>query len=290
MMARKKGSESEAEGRPTAPRLTSPLKWHGGKYYLTKPIIDLMPKEYQHYVELFGGGLAVLWALNPVGVSEVVNDVNGNLMNFYYVLQREKLFEKFLRRVQAIPFGRDSWEEARQKLAEQPEDRRVARAAWFFTLNRMSLAGRMDDFAGITKTRTRGGMNEQASAWLGAVEGLPQIHARLRRVVIENQPAIKLMKNHDVAGCVQYCDPPYLACTRTAKNVYGEFEMTDKDHREFLDVAKSLKHAKVLISGYPSELYDKVLKNWNRSTFDRANSAAGGEKKRRMTEVVWMNY
>ena len=272
------------------PRLTQPLKWHGGKYYLTKPIRDLMPKKYQHYVELFGGGLAVLWALNPVGVSEVVNDVNSNLMNFYRVLRSEKLFKKFLRRVKVTPFGRDSWEEARQKLAEEPIERRVARAVWFFVLNRMSLAGRMTDFAGISKTRTRGGMNEQVSAWLGTVEGLPAIHERLRRVVVENKPATELMLDHDVEGCVQYCDPPYLASTRTAQNVYGEFEMTDKDHWEFLEVAKSVEHAKVLISGYPSELYDKSLKGWNRRTFDRANSAAGGETKRRMTEVVWMNY
>jgi DNA adenine methylase len=290
MTERKKGSEPEAEGRATAPRLTSPLKWHGGKYYLTKPILDLMPKEHRHYVELFGGGLAVLWAKNPVGVSEVVNDVNGNLTNLYRVLKSEKLFAKFLRRVQAIPFSRIEWEEARQNLAEQPNARRVARAVWFFVLNRMSLAGRMKEFASISKTRTRGGMNEQVSAWQGVVEDLPAIHERLWRVVVENKPAIELMPAHDVEGCVQYCDPPYLACTRTAKNVYGEFEMSDKDHRRFLEVAKSLKHAKVLISGYPSELYDKVLKSWNRRTFDRANSAAGGETKRRMTEVVWMNY
>jgi DNA adenine methylase len=290
MTEQKKGSKPESGCQAAPPRLTGPLKWHGGKYYLTKPIRDLMPKAYRHYVELFGGGLAVLWALNPVGKSEVVNDLNGRLTNFYRVLQNEKLFKRFVRRVQAVPFSRAEWEAARQNLAERPDASRVMRAVWFFVLNRMSLAGRMDDFAAITKNRVRRGMNEQTSAWLGAVAGLPQVHARLRRVVVENRPAIELMTGHDVEGCVQYCDPPYLACTRTAKSVYGEFEMTDADHREFLAVAKSLKHAKVLISGYPSEMYDKALKSWNRRTFDRANNAAGGEAKRRMTEVVWMNY
>jgi D12 class N6 adenine-specific DNA methyltransferase len=126
MTERKNGSKPESEGQPTVPRLTPPLKWHGGKYYLTKPILDLMPKAYRHYVELFGGGLALLWALNPVGVSEVVNDDNGNLMNFYSVLQSEKLFAKFLRRVQAIPFSRVGWEEARRNLAEQPNASRAS--------------------------------------------------------------------------------------------------------------------------------------------------------------------
>jgi DNA adenine methylase len=166
----------------------------------------------------------------------------------------------------------------------------VARAAWFFVLNRMLLAGRMDAFSGITKTRTRGDMNAEMNAWLGVVEGLPEIHDRLKRVVIENRPAVQLMRGHDVEGCVMYCDPPYLARTRTARNAYGEFEMTDGDHRDFLAAAKSLRRARALISGYPSELYDAALKGWSRHEFDVANNAAGGGTKRRMTEVVWTNY
>ncbi len=37
-------------------KLTQPLKWHGGKSYLAKKIIELMPP-HLHYVEThFGGG------------------------------------------------------------------------------------------------------------------------------------------------------------------------------------------------------------------------------------------
>jgi len=289
MTERKKGSQPESEGLLATIQLTPPLKWPGGKTPLADRIIGLMP-EHLHYVEPFCGGSAVLLRKNPQKISEVVNDLNGNLTNFFCVLQREKLFEKFRRRVAAIPFSRVEWEEAERKLREQPEANKVARAAWFFVLNRMSHAGRMDAFTGVTKTRTRGDRNAEANAWQGAVEGLPQIHARLMRVVIENQPAIKLMKNHDVKGCLQYCDPPYLASTRSSPNVYGAFEMSDDDHRKFLATAKSLKHAKVLISGYPCELYDRALREWQRHEFDVPNHAAGGKSKRRMKEVVWVNY
>ncbi len=270
-------------------RITPPIKWHGGKFYLAQQIIDLMPAHH-HYLEPFSGGLAVLFRKNPEGVSEVINDLNGDLTDFFRVLQRQKLFEKFLRRVQAIPFSRREWDDATRRLGEEPDASRVDRALWFFICNRMSLAGRMDAFSGITKSRTRGDRNAEVNAWLGAVEGLCEVHNRLMQVVIENRPAVQLMKGHDVKGCVQYCDPPYLACTRVAKNVYGEFEMTNDDHREFLAVAKSVKHAKVLISGYRSELYDTALKNWNRHEFEVANNAAGGDTKKRMTEVVWSNY
>ena len=43
-------------------RLAQPLKWWGGKHYLAKKIIELMPR-HLHYVEPYAGGLAVLLGL-----------------------------------------------------------------------------------------------------------------------------------------------------------------------------------------------------------------------------------
>ena len=70
---------------------TPPLKWHGGKHYLASRFVGLMPP-HLHYVEPFLGGGAVLLARDPndpslwlsphKGVSEVVNDINGRLVNF----------------------------------------------------------------------------------------------------------------------------------------------------------------------------------------------------------------
>ena len=47
---------------------------------------------------------------------------------------------------------------------------------------------------------------------------------------------------------------------------------------------------KAIVSGYPSELYERLYSAWRRQDFDIANHAAGGDEKRRMTEVLWMNY
>jgi DNA adenine methylase len=268
--------------------MTPPLKMHGGKHYLADWIVDLMPKHHK-YVELFAGGLAVLWAKNPEGVSEVVNDISQELMNFYAVIRDEELFEQFMRRTTATPFGRPVWEEARSVLAEPAHDNRVERAAAFFTLNRQSFAGRMKEFAPITKTRTRRGMNEQASAWLGAIEGLQEVHERLKRVVIENRPAVELIPCFDVEGAMLYADPPYPAETRSAPKVY-QFEMTDADHAEFLESANALKHAKMLISGYQCRLYDEALRHWNRHECEVANHAASGSSKERKLEIVWANF
>src|SRR5215213_9321604 len=71
--------------------IAGPLKWHGGKAYLASKIVAMMPS-HLHYVEPFAGGLSVLLAKDPEGVSEVVNDLNGGLSNFWHVLRDDARF------------------------------------------------------------------------------------------------------------------------------------------------------------------------------------------------------
>jgi DNA adenine methylase len=277
--------------------LTPPLKWHGGKHYLARRIVGLMPR-HLHYVEPYFGGGAVLLARDPDdprlwigsdssrrGVSELVNDLNGRLMNFWRVIRDEGTFQQFRRMVEAIPLARSEWQQAHaHPYGADP----VADAAAFYVDCRQSLAGRQTGFTAMTRTRTRRGRNGNASEWLSAVDGLPAVHARLRRVVVENLRAVEVIRREDGPGTLFYCDPPYLHGTRTATDAYAH-EMTARDHVELLATLKGCK-GKVMLSGYPSELYDRELSAWTRHPFELPNHAAGGTQKRRQTEVVWCNY
>jgi DNA adenine methylase len=262
------------------------LKWHGGKNYLARRFIALMPP-HLHYVEPFAGELAVLLAKDPEGVSEVINDLDGQLINFWRVLRDEAAFERLRRQVETTPFSRQEWEGAH---ARRPTGDAVLDAVAFFVECRQSLAGRRDSFAPLSRTRTRRAMNEQASAWIGAVDGLPAVHARLRRVVIENQDALELISGQDGLQTFFYLDPPYCAETRTAPDVYS-FEMGQEHHERLLEVLAGIK-GKFLLSGYASPLYDDFARRhgWDSLSFDLANNAAGGANKRRMVEMVWANY
>jgi len=134
-------------------------------------------------------------------------------------------------------------------------------------------------------------MNEQVSAWLTAIEGLPTVHARLRRVVIENSDALELIRREDGPQTLYYCDSPYLQSTRTTSAVYGEYEMSEQDHQDLLETLTGIK-GRFLLSAYRSERYDAFARQhgWRRVDFDLPNNAAGGKSKRRMIESVWMNY
>lgn len=241
-----------------------------------------------HYVEPYCGGCSVLLAKDPEGVSEVVNDINHKLTNFWNVLQSDAWFAKFKRKVEAIPFGEPSYYNSVLYNIFDDDLDIVDRAVNFFVVCRQSLAGRMKSFAPLSKNRVRRGMNEQASAWLTAIEGLPEVHNRLKRVVILNKNALEVIKQEDSPNTFFYLDPPYLHETRTSKDVY-EFEMTKEDHVELAVFLYDIK-GKAMISGYPSELYKNLYQNWNMKTFDLPNNSASGTKKRRMTEVIWFNY
>jgi DNA adenine methylase len=294
--SRRETTVAPRPGRQKA--LSPPLKRHGGKNYLAAKIVALMPP-HVHYVEPFAGGAAVLLARAPndprfflsdhrdhQGVSEVINDLDGRLTNFWRVIGDVELFARFQRRAEAIPLSRPEFEKA---LAHEYGKDAVADAVAFFVENRQSRQALGTDFVTHVKSRVRRGMNDHASAWLSAVEGLPAIHERLRRVVIENRPALDVIREHDGEGTLFYVDPPYLHETRTATDAYGDFEMTEAEHRELLAVLLRCR-GKVMLSGYPSRLYDETLIGWTRHEFDIANHASGEAKKDRETEVLWCNF
>lgn len=64
-------------------------------------------------------------------------------------------------------------------------------------------------------------MNKQASAWLSAVEGLPAVHDRLKRVVILDRPAIEVIRTQDGEKTLFYLGPPYLHETMASTGEYG---------------------------------------------------------------------
>lgn len=292
--------------------MNSPIKWHGGKYYLAKKIVELMPR-HLHYVEPYFGSGAVLFARDPNdqrlewgtksherGVSEVVNDINSDLTNFWRVLANPHAFRAFSRFLQAVPFSEREWNRsnglAKNGLVAPEETQEVQAAIHFFLHCRQSLAGRMKSFAPLSKNRTRRGMNEQASAWLSAIEGLPEAHARLRGVVSYCRDALEVIRKEDGRKTLFYCDPPYLHVdedgepVRASPDVY-QHEMTIEQHIDLLETLDDIS-GHFLLSGYPNKIYDRyaLREGWRRVDFNLPNNAAGGDSKRRMTECVWMNY
>lgn len=274
--------------------MQSCLKYPGGKHYLAPWIVSLMPerRKLTHYVEPYFGSGAVLFTLNPIGLSETVNDVDSNLMNFWRVLRSADLSQDLIRRASVTPFAEPVFKESllalnRQSFSTDQPD--VDRAYHFFVACRQSMAGRSDSFAPLSRTRTRRGMNEQVSAWLSAVDHLPDVCDRLRRVVVLNHDALYVIREQDGPRTLFYLDPPYLHETRVTTHEYGDYEMTREQHEALLKVILKVKGF-VMLSGYRNALYDRALKKWTRHEKSIANHASAKKAKQRMTECLWCNW
>ena len=267
---------------------TAPIKWHGGKTYLASRILEMIP-DHIHYVEPFFGGGGVFFKKPQElidGHSEVINDVYGELVTFWRVLRSKKDFPEFQRRVTLTPFAKPDWEQSLQCVSED----RVDRAISFFVRFRQSRQGLGRDFATMSRTPIRRGMNEQVSSWLSAIDGLGDAHQRLSRVVIFCEEATDVIRREDGPNTFFYCDPPYIATTRVVPNSYS-YEMTDEQHNQLLLSLGQVK-GKFLLSGFPSHIYDAAANRygWNRIEIEIDNKASSQKTKPTKTECLWSNY
>jgi DNA adenine methylase len=290
---------------------SAPLKWYGGKSYLAKQIVGLFPERvkngnnpdpedpgWTHYVEPYFGGGAVLFHMDPMGASVVVNDISSQLMNFWRVLQDREQFLQFAAIMETMPFSEVAFEEAwhvcetannlthRLTLAEPS----LACAVAFFIKYRQSRQAAGKSFATLTKRRTRQGMNEQVSAWLSAVEGLPAAHSHLQQVVIRCDSALQVIESEDTERSLFYMDPPYMAELRMTKKAY-DHEMTFAEHARMLEVLANMK-GRFVLSGYHSDLYSEYARkhNWRIVEIKIDNKASSAKVKDDKLEVLWTNY
>lgn len=261
--------------------LRPPVKWHGGKHYMASRIIDSLPPHHT-YVEPFGGAASVLLNKEPSPV-EVYNDLDERITRLFRVLRDNA--EELHRRLTLTPYS-----EVEFLNAEEPHDDEVEQARRDYVRWRLSHGGRGKDFS-FTRHRVRRGMADVVSAYLSAVDDqLPLIAERLRSVQIVCRPALDVIRYWDGPDTLFYCDPPYLPETRAAgsRDVYG-VEMTEEDHRALADELRRCQ-GRVVLSGYPSALYDDLYRGWRVVEVEIANHAAGASEKRRMTECLWMNW
>lgn len=294
------------------------LRYYGGKNRIASWIHSIAPPSFiedpdnGYYSRLycFGGGIGELWDWMPIaGIAETINDTDSMLMSLWSVLANPQQFLKFLRLIELTPLSECAWNNAKNNLYN---DNPVIAAANLFITLRQSRMGMGIDYVTPT-TRIRRGMNEQCSAWLSAVDGLPSVHARLRRVEIRALDFRHFIQAYDHPRALFYCDPTYLPSTRSSVGQYRH-EMDYVDHAGclsnrdaeyipfhdlktkpelpgLLDILPNIK-GKFMLSGYPSVCYDTWAERYGfrRHAKEVDNKASGKKRKDRETECVWTNY
>lgn len=254
--------------------MQSLLHYPGSKWNLSQKIIDLLP-EHKSYLEPYFGSGAVLFT-KPSSPIETVNDLSDDVVNLFQVIQSDS--ETLQERLFFTPYSRKIYDAA---WIQHPTDE-VERALNFIIRSDMSHGFRVKEKSGW-KNDIVGRERAYAVKHWNNLPGLIQkIVLRLKEVQIENRPALELITKFNYPDVCMYIDPPYVLSTRTREQY--QYEMTDHDHIELLELLNQSK-AKVILSGYASELYDQYLSNWDRLEF-----SATAEQGLPRTEVLWMNF
>lgn len=260
------------------------LRWHGGKWLLAPWIIGQFGP-HRVYVEPYGGAWSVGFR-KPRAEAEVWNDLDAELVNLFSVMRDPAGAAVLIEQLRLTPFARAEFE-----AAYKPSPDPVERAR---RLMIRSFQGHGSDGAsGMYRTGFRANSNK--SGWTPAVDwwrlsdSLELAVERLRGVVIESRPALAVMAAHDGPETLHYVDPPYLSETRKRTNRRSDnggtyrHELSEADHRELLAFLCTLEGL-VVLSGYPSPIYDQALPGWTR--VERAALADGALPR---VEVLWLN-
>ena len=253
-----------------------PVRYVGGKWFLADWIIGFFPP-HDHYVEPFCGGASVLFRKFPSRI-ETINDLDGEIVNFFRVL-RERPAE-LIELLELTPYAREELNLARtEETASDP----VERARCFYVRSKMAYGGYQEHDSGWRYiTNHRGCSSRLVREW-NDLSGLEAAVNRLRQVQIEHADALAVITRFDTPKTLFYVDPPYVLSTRSKMRTRYIHEMDDDAQRELARVLNGAQ-GMVILSGYQSPLYDELYPGWVRrdvQTSTNGNSVA--------TESVWLS-
>lgn len=254
--------------------MKSILNYPGAKWGLASTIVSMMPR-HRSYLEPFFGSGAVLFNKPPSAI-ETVNDLDGDITNFFKVL-RERT-EDLIRAISLTPYSRDVFDDAHENRGTDDFER-----AYRFAIRSQMGHG----FKTFQKTGFKIDVYARersycVDTWNDMPSRLAEAADRLKKVQIENRPAVEVIRKFNHDNVLIYADPPYLMHTRGGKQY--RCEMGENEHVELLGALRDHK-GYVILSGYPSEMYDRELNGWHKVTKRSYNQNADAR-----TEVLWTNY
>ncbi len=261
-------------------RLVSPIVWLGGKGRNWQWVISHFP-EHRVYIEPFGGGASVLLNKPPVDV-EVYNDLDLRVYHLFAMLRCKRQSRQLIHQLRLTPYHEHEYSLAWSgDLSKDPTER----ARQIFVQLRMAFGGLGS--RGVRPGFGFGKTSSKSKSFLSCIEQLGNIVERLRSVTVMCRCGIDVIKRFDGPDTLHYCDPPYVQSSR-AKGAGYLHEMSDDDHCRLAEVLNNAK-GKVVLSGYPSQLYDRLYHGWRQVTRDQS-LLCSRQKGGRRTEVLWMNY
>jgi DNA adenine methylase len=257
--------------------MKSPIAYMGGKSRLVQklvPIIEATPHDC--YCEPFCGAAWVLLAKPPeVSKAEVVNDLDGELVSFFRVLQCHYLPFIDLYRHAVVSRQMFEWEKTKR-----PETlTELQRAARFYYLQRLAFGGKVGNARNFGYS-----LHSRPKLNLDCIHTeLAEFHERMKGVNIEREDGLRCIARYDAAETLFFIDPPYCG-------VEGYTTLFPADrYAELANTLKTIK-GKFMLTINNHETTREAFSAFACHELKTRYTMAGGERASDATELLYTNF
>ena len=252
--------------------MKTPITYWGGKQQLVPKLLQLIP-EHRQYCEPFFGGGALYFAKHPSEI-EFINDINGEMVNFYKVLKR-KCYE-LKDEIDCTLHSEFQHRQAGDIYADPLSYDDILRAWAVWMLSKQSIYSILTNSWRVEIERNT------ARHFQWTKENFTLSYARrLEATSIFSRDALSVIKATDTPTTFFYLDPPYFNSDCGHYKGYSE-----EDFRNLLDLASRLE-GKFLLSSYPSGVLKEYIEKHSWLTIEIEMPRVGGGTK---IEVLTLNY
>jgi DNA adenine methylase len=281
-----------------ADHLRAPIVWFGGKGNMIAKLMRHVPLGGKPYCEPYMGAATLFFARPPAPV-EVLNDLDGNLVNLFRCLQNPATFAELKHRLLYTLYARAEYCRAIEILNDRTVTDPVLRAWAFFVAYNLGVSGMVQREGSWGRTFTsKGGIADSTNRWIMRLTMLDDWHKRLLAVQIDNRDALEVIRYWDTPDAVFYVDPPYHPSTRIKKDVYA----AEANHDHYVELVRTLLACQgaVVLSCYEHPVFAPLGEaGWRRTEYTTVCHAAGrvrnsglqgdGAARRKVSriEVLW---
>jgi methyltransferase len=262
--------------------MKTPISYYGGKQGMIKDILPLIP-EHNTYTEPFAGGAAVLFAKAPAKIN-VINDLNGELINFYRTVVSD--YDKLKREIMQTLHSREQIQVAKF-IYEHPDYFSNVKRAWaVWVLCKLGFSGNLNGSFAFCKS----GRNQRVTNISNSKNRFDdELKELLEQCTIEQDDAFKVIARYDTVDTFHFIDPPYVGYNQ------GHYSnmFSVEDMKRLLDLLVQIK-GKFMLTMYPDDMIAQyVQKNgWYIHKVERVVSASNSAVTQRRHQEEWMvcNY
>ena len=244
------------------------IPWMGGKRRLADILLPRFPVHHT-YVELFAGGAALYFMRHIPAKVEVINDVNGDVVNLYRVVQNH--LEEFVRQFKYALSSRQIFEWLKETPSHTLTD--IQRAARFFYLQQHCFGGKVDGQSwGFAPSAPPVNL-------LRIEEKLSAAHLRLAAAYIENDDWHKVFKRYDRPDTLFYFDPPYWETEGYGVNFAWD---------EYVKIAEAMRtmQGKGIVSHKDHPAIRELFADFDIEEVPFEYSLPSGDKTQKVTELI----